>query len=302
MKRKILSPKTRAASRPWNRPAAADTYRRWCWRLGLGLLGLVVSGAGCRPAAENPADRAAHRSVLRIAAAADLSYALEALAAEFEAAHPESEVRVTYGSSGNFYAQLAQQAPFDVFLSADREYPRRLVEQGLAAADDQFPYAQGRIAVWVRADSPLTPEHEGIRIVLDPRVRKVAIANPRHAPYGRAAQAAFAHYGLTAQVAERLVLGENVAQAMQFAETGGADVAITALSLVAAPGRSERGRFWEVPSDAYPPLEQVGLIMGHAQNRAGCDAFREFIGSAAGQAILAQYGLGPAENVATTAR
>jgi molybdate transport system substrate-binding protein len=247
------------------------------------LLGLAV--AGCSPSPRGPGEH-----VVTVAAAADLRFALDDLLAAFHQAHPDVRTEVSYGSSGNFFAQLGNHAPFDIFFSADSDYPRRLIEQGLADKDSEFGYAIGHLVVWTRRDSPLDVEKLGMRALLDPAVRKIAIANPKHAPYGRAAEAALKKLGVYDQVRDRLVLGENVAQAAQFVETGAADAGVIALSLALAPTMRDRGRYWEVPLDAYPRLEQGGVILSWARDRAAADTLRAFVLGAAGKAVLRRYG------------
>ncbi|MEJ7640188.1 MAG: molybdate ABC transporter substrate-binding protein [Singulisphaera sp.] len=193
-----------------------------------------------------------------VAAAADLKFALEDLIDHFKRRHPAIKVKVTYGSSGSLFAQISQSAPFDIFFSADMDYPRKLIEGGFAGGDGEFLYAEGHIMVWVPNDSPLDLETLGIRAVTAPSVRKVAIANPRHAPYGRAAEAALKNLGVYEEVRDRLVLGENVAQAAQFVASGAADVGIIARSLASAPSMRGEGRSWPVPTGAHPPLRQGG--------------------------------------------
>jgi molybdate transport system substrate-binding protein len=241
--------------------------------------------AGCTTATRGPGER-----VVTVAAAADLKFALDDLLAEFHRAHPDIRAEVSYGSSGNFFAQLSNHAPFDVFFSADIDYPRRLIEQGLADKDSEFVYAVGHLVVWTRRDSPLDVEKLGVRALLDPAVRKIAIANPKHAPYGRAAEAALKKLEVYDRVKDRLVLGENVAQAAQFVETGAADAGVIALSLALAPTLREKGRYWEVPLDAYPRLEQGGVILSWARDRAAADTLRGFVLGTEGKAVLRRYG------------
>ncbi|MDP1830471.1 MAG: molybdate ABC transporter substrate-binding protein [Geothrix sp.] len=226
---------------------------------------------------------------LAIAAAADLQFALVEVKEGFAKRRPGVEVAITYGSSGNFYAQLVNKAPFDLFLSADLLYPKRLVEAGLADGTTEFLYSRGRLVVWVPEGSPIPVEQLGMKALLHPAARKVAIANPRHAPYGRAAEAALAKLGLRSAVRPRLVFGENIAQTAQFVQTGAADIGILALSLAKAPALAA-GRMWEVPQDAHPPLDQGGVILNHARNRADALAFRDFMRSAEGLAILRRFG------------
>jgi molybdate transport system substrate-binding protein len=231
--------------------------------------------AGC-------ARRAEPRKVT-IAAAADLQFALEEISREFRAAHPDVDLQIAYGSSGNFYAQIRNQAPFDVFLSADVEYPRKLVQEGIGAGNSLFVYAVGRIVVWVPAASPL----DASTALRAAAVRHVAIANPRHAPYGRAAEAALRWLGVYDSVEGRLVLGENVAQTLQFVQSGAADVGIVALSLALAPPVRGQGRYWEVPLEAYPRIEQGGVIL---KDSKAAREFRSFLLDAGGRRILKEYG------------
>jgi molybdate transport system substrate-binding protein len=227
---------------------------------------------------------------LRVAAAADLQFALDELLIAFHEQHPDIHVQVSYGASGNFFAQLSNKAPFDVFFSADVEYPRRLVEKGLADKADEFLYAVGHLAVWVPRESPLDLQRLGIRALLEPSVRKVAIANPRHAPYGRAAEAALKKLGVYHQIKEKIVQGENVAQAAHFVASGSADAGVIALSLALSPAMREKGRHWEVPLDAYPRLEQGGIILSWARDRPAAEALRAFVAGPGGKAVLKRYG------------
>jgi molybdate transport system substrate-binding protein len=232
---------------------------------------------------------AADAQKLTIAAAADLRFALDELSPLFRAAHPGVELAITYGSSGNFFAQIQNGAPFDVFLSADVDYPRRLIAAGLAGKDSLFLYGVGRIVVWVPASSPLDPAALGIRTLDAPSVRHIAIANPQHAPYGRAAEAALRSLGVYDRVSPKLVLGENISQAFEFVESGAAEVGVVALSLALAPAARGHGRYWEVPADAYPKIEQGGVVLSRAP--AGPAAqFRAFLLSADARRVLRQYG------------
>jgi molybdate transport system substrate-binding protein len=165
----------------------------------------------------------------------------------------------------------------------------------LADKKDLFAYAVGRIVVWVPKASKLNVEKEGVRVLLDPAVRKVAIANPRHAPYGRAAEAALKSLGLYDAVQDKLVLGENIAQAAQFVQAGAADVGILALALARAPTLRQEGRYREVPPDAYPRISQGGVILSRARDRAAAEEVRACLTGAAGQAVLRRYGFGAPE-------
>ncbi len=234
--------------------------------------------------------RAAEQGSVRVAAAADLKFTMGEIVEAFRRERPAVEVSVTYGSSGNFYAQLSNRAPFDIFFSADVDYPRRLVRQGLALADSEFLYGVGRLVVWVPRISPIEVEKLGIQALLSPSVRRIAIANPRHAPYGRAAEAAMKSLGVYDRTKDRLVLGDSVMQTAQFVDSGGAEVGIISYSLALAPPLRDKGRFWEVPIDAYPRREQGGVILSWAQDRPAAEALRDFVLGEGGRAILRRHG------------
>jgi len=229
------------------------------------------------------------QKLVTVAAAADAKFAFDEVVVAFEKEHPETKVQVNYGSSGNFYAQLSQRAPFDLFFSADVAYPTKLVEAGLAVADSQFTYAIGKLVVWAPTNSAVNLR-QGLEVLLQPSVRKIAIANPEHAPYGKAAVAAMQKLGVYEAVKAKLVYGENIAQTAQFVQSGAADLGIIALSLAMAPVMKAKGSYWEVPSDAYPRLEQGGVMMSWARNPKQAKDFKEFVLSAPGKQILRRYG------------
>lgn len=245
---------------------------------------------GWVPAAP-PQPRPSPAPVVRVAAAADLKIALDEIGARLAARVPPVRVEATYGSSGSMHAQLRQRAPFDVYLSADVEYPRDLVARGAGSNRDLFVYATGRLAVWVPAASTLALERDGVRALAE--ARRIAVANPRHAPYGRAAEAALRTAGIWAQVNRRLVLAENVAQAAQFGQSGAADAAIIARSLGGSGTLRRDGRLFDVPEHMHPPLVQGGLILPWAASRAAAEALRAYLLGPEGRDILAANGFGP---------
>ncbi len=231
-----------------------------------------------------------------MAAASDLKFALSETIDAFHRARPDIRIEATYGSSGNFYSQLTNKAPFDLFFSADVEYPRRLIEAGLADAESQFQYGVGRVVVWASSDSKLDVEQLQIDVLSQPGVRKIALANPAHAPYGRAAQAALENLGVYQAVKDRLVFGDNIAQAAQMVESGAADVGLIALSLALAPPMKDKGRFWLIPPGKYPPLVQSAVILSWAADRGAAESFRAFVTGREGRDILRRFGFETQEN------
>jgi molybdate transport system substrate-binding protein len=186
--------------------------------------------------------------------------------------------------------EIRNQAPFDVFLSADSEYPRKLAQEGFADARSMFIYGVGRIVVWVPQESPLDVARLQIHALEADSVKHIAIANPQHAPYGRAAEAAMRSLGVYDRVASKLVLGENIAQTLQFVQSGAADAGIVALALALAPATRARGRYWEIPLDAYPKIEQAGVVLSHAANPDAAREFCAYLQSDAARARLKEFG------------
>ncbi len=205
-------------------------------------------------------------------------------------------VKLLFGSSGNLTNQIRNGAPFDVFFSADEEYPQQLVAEGLVLKDTLYRYAVGRLVLWVPTDSPLDLSKLGMQALLEPSVKKIAIANPATAPYGRAAEAALRHFGIYDQVASRLVLGENVSQAAQFVESGNAQAGLIALSHALAPALKDKGRYWTVPLDAYPTLNQAAVVLSHSKQQDAARKFLDSLRRPEASSLLSSYGFSlPAE-------
>ncbi len=232
---------------------------------------------------------AAYAEELTIAAAADLTYCLQDLNTAFRQAHPEAVLKVSTGSSGNFFAEIKNGAPFDIFLSADMNYPRELVKAGLAEETNLVQYAVGRIVLWTKSEK--VDVSRGLTVLRDAQaIKKIAIANPEHAPYGRAAKSALEHEKLWQEVQSRIVIGENIAQAAQFVETGNADAGIIALSLVMSPKLEKVGRYFEIPTDSYPPLEQGAVVTKIGAAKPLAKAYLEFLRSPDARKIFDRYG------------
>jgi molybdate transport system substrate-binding protein len=233
---------------------------------------------------------------ITVAAAADLTFAFQDVAARFQH-ETGNAVRVSYGSSGNFFSQINNGAPYDLFFSADVGFPRKLQAAGLIEPGTLYEYAAGRIVIWVPAKSKLDISR-GLPVLLDPSIHKIAIANPLHAPYGRAAMAAMQHVGIYDKVMSKLVLGENISQTAQFVQSGNADVGILALSLALGPAMKARGRYVEVASSDYPPIIQAAVILKAAHDKETAAQFLKFLKEPAGVALMERYGFALPREVA----
>ena len=226
---------------------------------------------------------------LTVAAASDLSFAFKELVPIFEQQTGE-HVKLTVGSSGNFYSQIQNGAPFDLYFSADIGYPKKLEEAGLVVPGSLYPYAVGRIVLWTGNGSQLDLS-KGLEILREPTIKKIAIANPKHAPYGRAAVAAMEYFKVYDQVKDKLILGENISQAAQFIESGACDIGIIALSLAVAPAMKIKGNVLGGSSGGpHSPLEQGAVILKQSKNPEAARQFLEFIKGPQGQEIMKRYG------------
>src|ERR1700734_1055327 len=223
-----------------------------------------------------------------VAAAADLQFAMQDVAAQFQRQTGKT-VKVTYGSSGNFFQQIQNGAPFDMFFSANLDYPKKLESAGLVESGSYYPYAKGKIVVWVLNESKIKID-SGLKVFLDPDVKKIAIANPQHAPYGQAAVAALQKEGIYDKVKDKFVLGENISQTASFVVSGAADIGIVALSLALSPNMKDKGRYAEVPSEEYPPIEQACVILRSSKNKDLARQFLSFIKTGAISDVLKNYG------------
>jgi molybdate transport system substrate-binding protein len=243
----------------------------------------------------------AQNGELRIAAAADLNFAMDELVRQYKKRIP-AEISVTYGSSGNFFAQIQNGAPFDLFFSADIDYPKKLEAAGLAAPGTVYEYAVGRIVIWMPEKADFDLARLGWKALLLGEIQKIAIANPEHAPYGRAAVAALQNAGIYEQIRGKLVYGENISQAAQFVQSGNAQAGIVALSLAISTSM-KGGRSWEIPVNSYPPIEQGAVILKGTRDKEAARAFMVFVKSDVGRKILERNGLTlpstPAANSAT---
>ena len=226
---------------------------------------------------------------INVAAAADLSSALPELAANYQK-QAGVVVRLSFGSSGNLTQQIKNGAPFDLFFSADEDYPKQLTQAGLAEVSLVQRYARGQLVLWIPAGSPLDLEHRGLEVLADPSVQKIAIANPQHAPYGRAAETALKHAGVYDKIAGKLVLGENVSQAAQFVQSGNAQAGLIPLSHALAPGMKDKGRYWAVPADLYPELNQAAVLLTRSPHKKEATGFLDYLKTPEARSILQRWG------------
>ena len=232
---------------------------------------------------------------LVVAAAADLSTALKEISDGYEK-QTGVQIKLSFGASGTLTQQIQNGAPFDLFFSADMDYPRQLVTSGDADSATLSQYATGKLVLWVPADSPLDVEHKGLDILLDPSVKKISIANPQHAPYGRAAVAALKSTGMYDKISDRLVLGENISQAAQFVESGNAQVGFVALAHAIAPAMRGKGKYIEVPANSYPPLAQGVVVLAHSQHKKEAADFLAYIKTKPVADLLRKYGFALPQN------
>ena len=231
---------------------------------------------------------AAPAQEITVAAAADLHFALDEIASRF-GAESGIHVRAIYGSSGNFYQQIQNGAPFDVFLSANVDYPKKLEAAGLTRPGTYFEYARGKIVLAVPANSTLDVK-QGLKVLANPAVKKVAIADPGHAPYGMAAVSALKAEHIYEHVSTKLVTGENISQAASFVLSGASDAGIIALSLVKAPAARGQVRFEEIPANDYPPITQAGVVLQSTKQQKEADKFEAFLRGKEAANIFRQHG------------
>jgi molybdate transport system substrate-binding protein len=225
---------------------------------------------------------------LSVAAAADLQFAMQDIAGQFEK-QTGKMVKPTYGSSGNFFQQIQNGAPFDVFFSANLDYAKKLEDAGLTVPGSFYEYARGKIVIWVPNASKLDI-NAGLKVLLDPSIKKIAVANPQHAPYGKAAVAALEKENIYDKVQDKLVLGENIAQTASFIVSGAAEVGIVALSLALSPNMKALGRYAEIPGADYPPIEQACVILKSSKHLDEAKRFVSFFKTTAIGDALKSYG------------
>ena len=220
-----------------------------------------------------------------VAAASDLKFALDSVIEVFSLHHP-TKVDVTYGSSGKLSEQIRNGAPFDLFFSADLSYPEALKKEGKLASDI-YPYAKGRIVVWSKK---VDPNKTQMQSLLMSNIRKLAIANPQHAPYGKRAVESLEYYKLHQRLKPKLVYGENISQTAQFVSSGAADIGIIALSLALSPNMKGHGKYFLIPEESHSPLIQGAVITSHGKNNTTASKLFLFLKSQKAIDILDHYG------------
>src|SRR6202140_2221649 len=225
---------------------------------------------------------------ITVAAAADLQFAVQDVAARFQKETGKT-VKAIYGSSGNFFQQIQNGAPFDMFFSANLEFLKKLEAAGLIEPGSYYQYARGKIVIWVPNESKIDLT-SGMKALLDPSIKKIAVANPQHAPYGQAAVAAMQKEGIYEKVKDKFVLGENISQTASFVVSGAADVGIVALSLALSPNMRDKGRYVDVPPTDYPPIEQACVILASSKSKEAARQFLSFVKTPAIGEILRSYG------------
>lgn len=252
------------------------------------LLLMAAKPISMQTPAEHPQPAKAGTEVL-VAAAADLRFAMDSLVVIFSRNNPDIAVKVTYGSSGNFFEQIKNGAPFDLYFSADIDYPRQLKEQNKTLGAVHV-YGTGQLVLWSKT---IDPAKQRMNTLLDRGVTKIAVANPAHAPYGKRAEEALHYYNLYDKVRDKLVMGENIAQAAQYAQAGVAEVGIIALSLALSPTmQGAGGKYWLIPAAAHQPLLQGFALLPHAQGNTGAEKFAAFCKSPTASATLRRFGFG----------
>ena len=248
------------------------TIKKQCW-----IVLLVVATSVIASAQE-----------ITVAAASDLQFAMQDVVAHFQQSSGK-KVNVTYGSSGNFFQQLQNGAPFDMFFSANLDFPKKLEHASLTEPGSYYQYAKGKIVVWTRNESKLNID-AGLKAFLTPDIQKIAIANPQHAPYGQAAVAAMQKEDVYDKVKDKLVLGENISQTASFVVSGAADAGVVALSLAVSPNMKTKGHYIEIPAGEYPPIEQACVIMSSSKSKDTAKQFLDYFKSSETASILATYG------------
>jgi molybdate transport system substrate-binding protein len=227
------------------------------------------------------------QTTVTIAAASDLKPAMDSVVAAYKLTDPTAVIEVTYGSSGKFFEQISNDAPFDIFFSADIDYPNKLKAKNFTISDVKT-YGYGQLVLWSKKVDPNVLK---MNTLLNADITKIAIANPDHAPYGARAVESLKFYNLYDKLQSKFVLGENISQTAQFITTGAADIGLIALSLALSPNmQKEGGKYYIIPEDSHSPLQQAYVTLKHAQGNTTATKFYNFVSSATAITILKKYG------------
>jgi molybdate transport system substrate-binding protein len=244
------------------------------------------------------AGSAAHAERVTVAVASNFLAPVKRLAQEFEQASGH-HVRVSAGSTGKLYAQIVNGAPFDVFLAANVTEPARLEQEGVAVAGSRFTYARGRVVLW-SADAQRIRDN-GPALLSSGGLRRIAVANPRTAPYGAAAMAVLENLGVRARIAPLLVQGEDIGQAFHYTASGNADAGFIAYAQLRDPANPVAGSVWVIPEELYPPIRQQAVLLARARDKPAARAFLAFLQGPQATRMIEQYGYGPESGAARTA-
>lgn len=225
---------------------------------------------------------------ISIAAASDLKFAMDEIVVLYKKSNPTDEIDVIYGSSGKFFTQIKQNAPYDLYFSADSSYPSQLSKEGLTAGE-VTPYALGRIVLWAPR-TKLDASKMNLQNLVNPDIKHIAIANPKHAPYGKRAEEALKSVDVWDKVESKLVYGENISQTAQFVQTGNAEIGIIALSLALSSELSTQGNYWLIPETLHQPLAQGFVLTKRAENNALAKKFASYVKAQEARKVMSKYG------------
>lgn len=228
-----------------------------------------------------------HADMVRVAVAANFTDASRSLAKAFRES-TDHVIKISYGSTGKLYAQIEHGAPYDVFMSADTERPARAIKEGLAVPDSQFVYARGKLVLW-SANPDLFEDGEGF--IRSGKFKHLAIANPKTAPYGLAAQQVMQTMGVWDGLQDKLVRGDSIAQVFQFVATENSEIGLIAYSQIRG-WKGNPGRTWEIPEDLYQPIDQAAVLLSRAGDNTAAEAFIDFMKTDEAHKIIRSYGYG----------
>ena len=229
---------------------------------------------------------AAHADTVSVAVAANFTAPMQKIAAEF-AKDTGHKAELSFGATGKFYAQISNGAPFGVLLAADDTTPAKIAREGKGVADSRFTYAVGKLVLWSKQDGYVDAQGA---VLKTGKFQHVAIANPKLAPYGLAAEQTLTQLGLLEQIKPKFVQGENIGQTYQFAATGNAELGFVALSQVMEDGKIKSGSAWLVPSSMHEPIRQDAIVLNTAKDNAAAKALMDYLRGDKARAIITSFG------------